>query len=120
MGTGLKTSSLTLKEKWVSFKGFLKFCGALKMKKFLIALVFTSVSAAAHENIGEGLIDILEFESNTPVTSQERLMLLEDIDCVQLEECKEVSISNVDARYCISRCTGTGKDRVCYEVCYED
>ena len=27
---------------------------------------------------------------------------------------------NTEARYCVTRCTGTGKDRVCYEICYED
>lgn len=37
-----------------------------------------------------------------------------------LDLCPLVQTASVEARYCITRCTGTGADRVCYEICYED
>lgn len=97
------------------------------MKKVLLALGLAFASAPAYstsELPTERLSDILEFESGTTVPFEQRRFFLEGSNCLRLGiQCGNDEIfrdPSVEARYCITRCTGTGKDRVCYEVCYED
>lgn len=85
-----------------------------------------STSAYATSELpAEGLIDALEDHSGHPVPFHDRLFLLQGLDCVTGgNHCGDhtpyITDGTREARYCITRCTGTGKDRVCYEICYED
>jgi hypothetical protein len=96
------------------------------MKKVLLILsVFCSSAFGSQIPSTDRLTDLLERESGALIQLEQRRFIQDGISCLRdgifcNDQMNQFQDSDVEARYCITRCTGTGKDRVCYEVCYED